>query len=83
MVENITQSIPQAQHCVREVWIRCQRGGPHRASDTGRCVHGHRQSAKHVHAVPQPQECTGAEWYEEVNWTYGDYWEELYYITYE
>lgn len=83
MVENITQSISEAQPCVREVWLRCQRGGPHRASDAGWSVHGYRQLTKHVHAVPQSQECTGAEWYEDVNWTYGDYWDELYYITYE
>jgi len=36
-----------------------------------------------MRVMSQPQECQGKEWYEHVNWTYGDYYDELHYITYD
>ncbi len=36
-----------------------------------------------LHAMPQPQECQGEGWYDDATWTWGDYYDDLCYITYE
>ena len=33
--------------------------------------------------MPHAQECTGAGWYDDASWTWGDYFDDLSYITYE
>jgi len=33
--------------------------------------------------MPQSQECQGEGWYDDATWTWGDYYDELSYITYE
>lgn len=36
-----------------------------------------------MHVMSQPQECQGEGWYDDASWTWGDYWDELSYITYD
>lgn len=36
-----------------------------------------------MHFMSQPKERQRAEWYSNVTWTYGDYYDELAYITYD
>ena len=33
--------------------------------------------------MPQPQERQGEGWYDDATWTWGDYYDDLCYITYE
>ena len=42
-----------------------------------------RSIPSYVQAVPPAQECEGEGWYTHVEWTWGDYYDELTYITYE
>lgn len=82
-MEKTTQSIPEATPSVRSMWMAGQRSRPHQASDAGRCLLRRQQPAATVHVMPQPQECEGAAWYDDASWTWGDYYDELSYITYE
>jgi hypothetical protein len=36
-----------------------------------------------VHVVSQQKVSQGEGWYDDATWTWGDYWDDLTYITYE
>ena len=78
-----TQGISEAAPCMRSMRMAGKRSGPHQASDAGRCLLRRQQFAATVHLMPQPQECQGTAWYDDASWTWGDYYDELSYITYE
>lgn len=82
MVENIQKGLPQTSSVVREVSSRIGGGGSRHPSDARRRLLC-RTIPSVVRVMSQPQECQGKEWYEHVNWTYGDYYDELHYITYD
>jgi len=76
-------SILKTTPSMRSVRMAGQRSRPHQASDAGRWLLRRSQPAATVHAMPQPQECQGEGWYDDATWTYGDYFDDLTYITYE
>lgn len=67
---------------MRGMWMASQRRGPYQTSDAGGTVLRRQQPAEPVHVMSQPQECQGEGWYDDASWTWGDYWEDLSYITY-
>jgi len=81
-MEATTQDILSTQPRMRQVRLGSDSGRPHQASDTGRQLLAW-SIPSHVQAVPPAQECQGEGWYDDVTWTWGDYYEELTYITYE
>jgi len=81
-MEATTQDIPSTQPHMRQVWVDGHSCGPHQASNAGRQLLA-RSISSHVQAVPPTQECQGEGWYDDVTWTWGDYYDELLYITYE
>ena len=81
-MEATTQDIPSTQPYLCQVWVDRHGCGPHQASDAGRQLLAWSISS-HVQAVPPAQECQGEGWYDDVTWTWGDYYDELVYITYE
>ena len=86
LVSHVAQAqagVPQTASSVRRVRMAGQRSRPHQASNTGRCFLRRPQPAATVHAMPQPQECQGEGWYDDATWTWGDYYDDLCYITYE
>jgi hypothetical protein len=76
-------SVPQATPSVRSVRLAGQRSRSHQASNAGRWLLRRPQPAATVHAMPQPQERQGEGWYDDASWTWGDYYDDLCYITYE
>jgi len=36
-----------------------------------------------LQTMPHAQECQGEGWYDDATWTWGDYFDELSYVTYE
>ena len=82
-MEETTQGISKATPCVCSMWMAGKCGGPHQASVPGRCLLRRQQLAAVVHVMPQPQECQGEGWYDDASWTWGDYYDDLTYITYE
>jgi len=82
-VAQATPGLSEATPSMRRVRLAGQRGGPHQASDARRWVLRRPQPAAIMHAMPQSQERQGEGWYDQATWTYGDYYEELCYITYE
>ena len=82
-MEKTTQGIPKATPCVRSMRLAGQRGRPHQASNAGRRILRRQELAAAVHVMPQPQKCQGEGWYDDASWTWGDYYDELSYITYE
>jgi len=86
LVSHVAQaqgSVSKATPSVRSVRLAGQRSRPHQASNARRWLLRRPQPAATVHAMPQPQECQGKGWYDEATWTYGDYYDDLCYITYE
>lgn len=81
-MEATTQDILSTQPRMRQVRLGSDSGRPHQASDTGRQLLAW-SIPSHVQAVPPAQECQGEGWYDDVTWTWGDYYDELTYITYE
>ena len=81
-MEAITQDIFSTQSCMCEVRVDCYSSRPHQASDAGRRLLAWSISS-HVQVVPPAQECQGEGWYDDVTWTWGDYYDELVYITYD
>jgi hypothetical protein len=75
--------VPQATPSVRSVRLAGERRRPHQASNAGRWLLRRPQPAATVHAMSQPQECQREGWYDDATWTWGDYYEDLCYITYE
>ena len=82
-MEETTQSLFEAAPSVCSMRMAGERGGPHQASDARRCLLRRQQFAATVHVMPQPQECQGEGWYDDASWTWGDYYDDLCYITYE
>lgn len=76
-------SVPQATPSVRSMRLAGQRSRSHQASNAGRWVLRRPQLAAIVHAMPQQKECQGEGWYDDASWTWGDYYDDLCYITYE
>jgi hypothetical protein len=82
MVENIQTSILEAQPALRQVRLACHRGRPHSPSESGRgLLCGSFPSS--LQTMPHAQECQGEGWYDDATWTWGDYFDELSYVTYE
>ena len=82
-MEETTQGIFEATPCVRSMRLAGKRGRSHQASNAGRCILRRQELAAAVHVMPQPQECQGEGWYDDASWTWGDYYDDLCYITYE
>ena len=82
-VAQAAASVSEATPSVRRVRLAGQRSRSHQASNAGRWLLRRPQPAATVHAVPQPQECQGEGWYDDATWTWGDYYDDLCYITYE
>lgn len=82
MVANIQTELPQAQPHVRSLRMASNSGGPHQASESRRgLLPGSLPTV--VQAMPHAQECQGEGWYDDASWTWGDYFDDLAYITYE
>jgi len=81
-MEAIQKDIPTTASRLRQVRMGSNSRGPHHTSESGRQLLGWAIST-HVQVMPQPQERTRASWYEEVTWTWGDYYDELTYISYD
>ena len=82
MVENIQKGILETSPVVRQMSSRIGCSGSRCPGDARRrLLRGTIPSVMRV--MSQPQECQGKEWFEHVNWTYGDYYDELHYITYD
>ena len=82
-MEETTQSLSEAAPSVRSMRMAGQRGGPYQASVARRRLLRRQQPAATVHVMPQSQECQGEGWYDDASWTWGDYYDDLCYITYE
>ena len=78
-----SQGISKATPSVRSMRLAGQRSRSHQASDARRWLLRCKQPAATVHVMPQSQECQGEGWYDDATWTWGDYYDELSYITYE
>ena len=81
-MEAIQKDIPGTQprvHCVR-IYSHGRR--PHHTSHARRELLA-RSIPTNVQVVSPAQECQGEGWHEDVTWTWGDYYDELVYITYE
>ena len=81
-MEAIQKDILTTAPCVRQVRLGSDSGGPHHTSESGRQLLGWTIST-YVQVMSQPQERTRTSWYEEVTWTWGDYYDELTYISYD
>lgn len=81
-MEATAQDIFSTQPYLCQVRLGSHSGGPHYTGDSGRQLLV-RSIPSHVQAVPPAQECQGEGWYDDVTWTWGDYYDELVYITYE
>ena len=75
--------VPKTTPSVRSMRLAGKRGRSHKASNARRWLLRCPQPAATVHAMPQPQECQGKGWYDDASWTWGDYYDDLCYITYE
>ena len=81
-MEKLPQELPGTSPSVREVRTPGNGRGSRRTCVAGRSVL-ERQIPKPLYVMPQPQVSTRTTWYTDVNWTYGDYFDELTYITYD
>ena len=81
-MEATSQDILSTQSRMRQVRVDSHGCRPHQTSDTGRQLLAW-SVPSYVQAVPPAQECQGEGWYDDVTWTWGDYYDELTYITYE
>jgi hypothetical protein len=82
-VAQVEVSISQAAPSVCCVRMAGQRSRPYQASNAWRWLLRRPQPAATVHVMPQPQERQGEGWYDDASWTWGDYYDDLCYITYE
>ena len=81
-MEAIQKDIPATAPGLRQVRLGSYSRRPHYTSKPGRQLLGG-TIPTNVQVMPQPQERTRASWYEEVTWTWGDYYDELTYISYD
>jgi len=81
-METIQKDIPATTSRLRQVRMASNSGRPHYTSESGRQLLGWAIPTD-VQVMSQPQERTRASWYEEVTWTWGDYYDELTYISYD
>ena len=79
---NIQTNILEAQSTLRALRVASHRGGSHQASKSGRGLLP-RSLPTAVQVMPHAQECSGTGWYDDASWTWGDYFDDLSYITYE
>ncbi len=82
MVANIQTNIPQAQSTMRALRVASNGCGSHQTSEPGRGLLS-RSLPTALQVMPHAQECEGAGWYDNATWTWGDYFEELSYISYD
>jgi len=82
MVANIQTDILKAQSTLRLLRVASHRGGPHQASKSRRRLLP-RSVPTVVQVMSHAQECQGEGWYDDATWTWGDYFDDLAYITYE
>ena len=79
---NIQKGVFEAASLVREVRVASNSCGSHQASQSGwRLLQ--RPIPGDVQELSQPQECAGTGWYDDATWTWGEYFEDLTYISYE
>lgn len=81
-MENLSSYLPQTAPVLCQVWMASQRRGPHHTGESGRKLL-ERSLSIHVQAMPPAQECARAGWYEDAEWTWGEYFDQLNYITYD
>jgi len=81
-MEAIQKDIPTTAPRVRQVRLGSNSRGPHHTSKSRRQLLGWTIST-HVQVMSHEQERQRASWYEEVTWTWGDYYDELTYISYD
>ena len=82
MVANIQTNILKAQSTLRPLRVASHRGGPHQTSESGRGLLS-RSLPTTVQVMPHAQECQGEGWYDDASWTWGDYFDDLSYISYD
>ena len=81
-METAAQDILGTQSHMRGVWLGSYSCRSHYASVTRWQLLAW-SIPSYVQAVPPAQECKGEGWYTHVEWTWGDYYDELTYITYK
>lgn len=81
-MEKLSQGVPSTSSSVRQMRTPGNGCRSHHTSKQRRQLLGWSVST-HVRQLSQPQECAGTTWYSNVNWTYGEDWDELTYITYD
>jgi hypothetical protein len=82
MVENIQKELLEAQPYVRSLRMASNSRGSHQTSESGRgLLSGSLPTA--VQVMPHAQECQGEGWYDDASWTWGDYFDDLAYISYD
>lgn len=81
-MENVSIYILKAAPVLCKVRVAGYGGGPHYASKPGRGLL-ERPLPSYVQAMPPTQERARAGWYDDVTWTWGDYYDELTYIVYD
>lgn len=81
-MEATKKDIPGTQPRMCRVRLDSNSCRPHQTSDAGRQLLA-RTIPSHVQALSPTQECQGEGWHDDVSWTWGDYYDELVYITYE
>lgn len=81
-MEKLSQELPSTSSSVREVRTPGNSCGSRNTSVSRRSVL-ECQIPKPLHVMPQQEVSTRTAWYTDVNWTYGEYFDELTYITYD
>jgi len=81
-MEKLSEELLGTSSSVREVRTPGNGCGSRCASVARRGVL-ERQIPKPLHVMPQPQVSQRAGWYIDANWTYGEYFDELTYISYD
>ena len=81
-MEAIKKDIPSTQPHMCQVRLDSNSGRPNQTSNAGRQLLAW-SIPSYVQVVPPAQECQGEGWYDDVTWTWGDYYDELLYITYD
>ena len=81
-MEAIQKDVFATAPCVRQVRMGSDSGGPHHTSKPGRQLLGW-TIPTYVQVMSYEQERQRASWYQEVTWTWGDYYDELTYISYD
>lgn len=82
MVANIQTSVLEAQSTLRALRVASDSGGPHTSSKSRRGLLS-RSLPTAMQVMSHAQVSAGEGWYDDATWTWGDYWDELMYISYD